>query len=459
MSDDEFDGVDAWGFLDLRALLYDPLGIVRRRWRWMLLAALAVALIAGVQIYRMRPSYLARATVIVASQEIPESFVRSTVREDPFRRVNAMVGEILAREKLSDLIEKHGLYPEMQSAPMSEIAAQMRSSIEVSAERGLGTPTRQETAQLFRVEFEYRDRQIAAAVANDLADLFAEAGVRLRMQQASLTTEFLRRELARAERELREQDRKVTEFQKRYRGELPADLEPNLRELERLQAQQQSLSLQIAQAESRRDSLVNTQDSPDARLLALRGELAQQLAVHTERHPDVVALRQQIAKLEEEKRRSRDSHATHSTLLATSSHTIDELRRQHALAGARIRGLEDRVAMSPERAEELAALEGKQSVLKDTYIEFLNKVKEAELAQSLELAQQGGRISVLERAAPPTQPKRTRAASVAIGVLASLGAAVAMGMLLELVNPVLLTGAETRSIEGVPILGSVPRMV
>lgn len=456
MDQDDRDDIEELG---LPPFVRDPAGILQRRWRWMLAALLAGLAATAWLAWTLKPRYRAAATVMIASQEIPKEFVRSTVGEDPFERINAMVGETLARSNLTELIEEFGLFAELrEKLPMAEIVPRMRESINVTADRGIGSQRRNQTAQLLTIAYEDRVPATAAAVANRLADLFVEAGVRLRSQQARLTTEFLSRELTRAEHELREHDKKIAEFNSRYRGELPVDLEPSLRELERLEGQRQSLAIQIADAENRLATLSSASDSPDQRIQRMRAELAAELAIHTERHPDVESLRRQIAKLEEEYA-SGVTGAGEGSPRAAESRNIEQLRRQSAIASAKSREIEARVARIPERREQLEALKEKESVLRQTYTEFLRKVQEAELAESLEHAQQGGRVSVVERAQPPLYPSVSRGKYLAAGIVASLVLACGVAVLLELLNPVLLASGEARSVEGVPILGSVPRIV
>ena len=458
MAVEDFEDLDQPG---LPPFARDPIGVLRRRWRWML-ATLLVGLI-GTALFgvSLKPRYRAAATVMIATQEMPEEFVRSTVQEDPFERISAMVGEILARPRLVALIEKHDLFPELrESVEMGELVTRMRENIGIEPKQGIATQQRSETARLLSVEFESERPDAAAAVANDIATLLTEAGVRLRSHSASLTSEFMRRELTRAERELRDHDHKITEFKTRHRGELPADLDPRLQELLRLQQQRESLALQIVEIESRVAEFSTVDNSPDARLLQLRAALNQELAVHTERHPNVVSLRRQIASLEQEiaETGAGDTDGTQpgSTPLASSRKTLRELTRQREAAEVRLLELEERVARIPERQEELEALEEKESVLQETYTDFLRKVQEAELAQTLEQAQQGARISVIERAEPPLRPTRSRTKLMAIALLASIFAACGVGILFEVMDPVLLASSDAHAVEDIPILGSVP---
>ena len=453
---DEFDDFDSDG---LPPFLWDPVGVVRRRWRWMLAVLLMGLLATGVVGALVKLRYRAGATVMIATQEMPEEFVRSTVRGDPFERINAMVAEVLARSNLSALIEEHDLYPELrETVPMAGLVQRMRGNINIEAERGIGSLARFETARLLLIEFESGSPAIAATIANRLASLLVDEGIRLRSHQAALATDFMSRELERSERELREHDRKITEFKQRYRGELPADLEPSLRALTRLQEQRASLALQIAETESRMASLSTAEtDSPTSRLQALRSRLAEELARYTEKHPDVIALRRQIDQLEQEiAAGGPPAEASQSGLLSSGRRTVEELRRQRTVGDARIRELEARVARIPERQEILEALEGKQVVLQATYTDFLRKVQEAGLAQSLEQAQQGARISFMERAEPPQRPTRQRWKIAGAGAGAALVLAFAVGLLFEFADPVLLLSGDARFVEDVPILGSVP---
>src|SRR4030095_14461352 len=107
--------------------LLDPLGVGRRRWIPMALCA-AVGLVATlVAVIVWKPVYLAQATVLITSQQIPKDFVRPTVEVDDLANINAMLGEALSAEKLSSLIDRLGLFPDAGKVARIDLVNSMRS--------------------------------------------------------------------------------------------------------------------------------------------------------------------------------------------------------------------------------------------------------------------------------------------------------------------------------------------
>jgi uncharacterized protein involved in exopolysaccharide biosynthesis len=459
---DPFEHEEATG---LPEFLKDPIRAIRRRWPWMLVGLLVgLAATAGFSL-TLKPSFLASATLLVSSQQIPEEFVRPTVRDDSLERMNAMVGSILSKNTLSRLIEKYDLYaPLREQLPLSDVVEIMRNRVNIEVVPGVDPSRGSESASRYSISFTADDPNIAANVANDLASFFTESSIERREQRARLTTEFLRRQLQNAERDLREQERMIREFKEEHRGELPDELEANLRKLEQLQSQRQSLAMQVAEAETRLAMILSANDSnsPEARLAALKNKLAEETSVHTDEHPNVSSLRRQIETLEEAiERDSGDTSAPfaiRSTLVTAERRTLAELRRQQEVTEARLGEIDVRVANTPKRQEELNGLEEKVGVLRGNYRDFLRKVQEAELAQNLESAQQGERVVILDRAAPPTQPVRSRQKYVLAGIVVALGFSLAVGFMLELADPVVVSSNHVETALGLPVLGSVYRI-
>ncbi|MCA9511510.1 MAG: hypothetical protein R3E88_19670 [Myxococcota bacterium] len=437
--------------------LRDPMGILTRHWRWICLGALVGVGVTAFLVATWKPVYVAKASILVASQQIPQEFVRTTVPEDPFSRLNAMVSEVLSRQKLVALIEEFELYGDMRAQmPLEEVVGTMRSKITIQAQGGQRHNTG-ETARVYMISYEADDPKVAAAVANRLAGLFLEAGIQSRMERAEEISRFLRQELKRSEELLREQNRAIAEFNEQYRGELPSELGANLQKLERLQQQKQSLEVQIMDAEARIATLPATNDpnSPEARLAALRQRYDAELAVHTDEHPTVIALRRQIEALEAAVAGSTSLGTSHSALVLGAQQQIATLRTQLANVEGELAVLDSRVARTPKRGEELAALTEKASVSREKYLDFLRKVNAAELAQTLENAQQGAQVSILDRAFPPRTPESSRTRRILTGIAAIFGLALGAGLFREFLDPVLVHSDQAEKITGLPELGSV----
>lgn len=451
--------------------LRDPIGALNRRWRWMLLVFLLGIFASTVFVAGMKPLFVASATIQVMDQQIPKDLVRSTIQADPLARINAMLGRILSRREIAELIEKHDLYPNIRhSVPLADVVERTRGAIRIEEDSSVGPRLRGQGTQLYRVSFESENAAVAAVVANDIASRLILESIRTRTLQASAITEFLRRELERAEAELREQNQKITAFKEAHRGELPSELATNLSKMDRLQMQRQSLSLQIAEAETRLATLATMRSategqdasSPEERLYSLEQQLAKELTTRTDGHPDVVALRREIAALE----RSFDSASpgagetppSRGSLLEGSQRTIAALKAQLAETDRTLRTLDARVAGTPARHETLIALEERESVLRENYLQFFRKVQEAELAQNLESTQHGERFAVVDPATPPTSANHKRWQFASIGGLASIALALAVGVLLEIRDPVLVTADQLESLTDLPVLGSVPRL-
>jgi uncharacterized protein involved in exopolysaccharide biosynthesis len=452
----------------LPAFVTDPAGVLRRRWVWMLLCTIVgLGATTGIVLTR-KPTYVAQTTILVSSQAIPEEFVRTTVIEDSLSHINAIVGQVLSRQNLGALVEKYSLYPELRDAfSLETIIDQMRGEIEIYPEQSLSQARAGPSSQVFVIEFGHTDPVLAADVANELAGYFTAANIEMRNRQAQLTTDFLRRELNRSERELRDHEHRITAFMEQHKGGVPGELDANLARLERLQAQRQSLATQIDAGESRLVVLKAQAASPDAGptprtlLSDLKARLEEQLVILTDEHPNVIALRRRIERLESDvaEEEARPAAPTERSLqIAGEERLLQGLRAQESQLNAAIQELDETVEQAPVRQEEFAALEQRATVLRENYVGFLRKVQEAELAQNLESAQQGARISVLDRAAPPSKQRYARWKLMAAGGVASIGLAIALAVFLEFVDAVVVGRKQLEALTDKPLLGLIPRV-
>jgi uncharacterized protein involved in exopolysaccharide biosynthesis len=452
----------------IRAIVFDPWGLIRRRWVWMMLC-FVVGVSATAAIYlTLKPMYAAEATVLVSNQQIPEEFVRSTVSGlDSISNINAMAGEILSYNSLSKLIEAHDLYSkQLLTSELPDIIGLMRGNILIQPAENVGGNRRrgQQNASIFRIEYISADPMTAAVIANELASGFIDSSFRRRNQQAQTTTQFMERELARAETELRDVKSMITSFQQTHRGSMPMDQETILRKLERLESHRQSLNGQIMSEEERLADLRSEVNAavgvrPEDRLVELKLALVSQLALNTDEHPSVVAMRRQIhqleAELEDVQQITAKTRALHENRVTAAMRAVENLRLGAARIEEELGELDARAAKIPANAEAFEALTQNSRVLEEKYLEFLRKVQDAKLAEELERSQQGPRVSVLDRASPPSEPIRAGMRYLQLGLAASIGLAFLAALLAELLDPTVLSPEHFEYVGDPNMLGSI----
>jgi uncharacterized protein involved in exopolysaccharide biosynthesis len=440
--------------------LKDPLGILERRWPVML-AAVVLGLVATVYVVaQAKLTYVSQASVLVTRQQIPEKYVNSTVAEDSIANINAMVGKVLSQDNLAKLIERFDLYKSHRElVSMSELANRMKAGIAVTPQRSFTQKSRGESSVIYTISFENKDSEVAADVANALAGLLQEASIERRTEQARAATSFLQRQLEDDEREFREVSQGVSEFRKTHRGSLPDELQTNLRKLELLGSRRESLVTQISSGENR---LMSVGSGTIAMQLAeLRAQLSKESAMYTDEHPNVAALRYQIRRLEQSlaSQQPGSLRPEFGGVLASGNSEIEMLRAQIRRIDLDISDLNARIDSTPAVSEELVAMEQKESVLRENYLSSLNKVEEAELAESMEHAQQGAQVQILDPAMPSSTPKRSRRLLAFVGLIATLVLAIAMAITIEIFDPVIVAAEQLERIVGRPVLGSLPRLV
>jgi uncharacterized protein involved in exopolysaccharide biosynthesis len=396
--------------------------------------------------------------VLIARQQIPEEFVRPIIDDVSIANIDAMLGQVLSLENLSSLIDRLGLFEEKGKLPRSALVALLRENVDAGP---LQRPTRGADSIVYEVAYVSPDPRVASRVANALAGLFVQENIVRRTGQAERATSFLREAAQRNEEQLRTVESQISEFRRLHRGELPDELNSNIRKVDTLNTEVASLTQQITVKEDRILSLNSyggdaalTED--EVLLGELRRELARQTAAHTDEHPNVIALRERIARLQESVSSGSNKSVGSARIVDTERRDISRLQEQRALAQAEIASLNERIDRMPAIAEELSALEQRAQVLREDYLDAERKVQDAELANHLESAQQGAQVSILDSAPVPTSPERPRWLIALGGIGLSGVLALASALLLELFDPVVLGVRQIQRLNSSPILGSLP---
>jgi polysaccharide chain length determinant protein (PEP-CTERM system associated) len=322
-------------------------------------------------------------------------------------------------------------------------------------------------------------------VANALATYFIDENLKVREAQASGTSQFLDAELETMRGRLEELESAIKDYRKTYMGELPEQLETNLRVLDRLQenltdrqeasrAARNRLADLNNQASSRPAPVVvingDQRTTPTRSLTEMRAELENLKSRYTEQHPDIIRLQKQISEQEAQlKDQKEDNDNSQSTVrippelrrqfrdVQEEIHTVDneiqQIKRQ-------IAEHQQRIENTPKREQELLGLRRDYQNIQTTYDSLLNRKLEADIAVNMERKQKGEQFKIIDPARIPERPvepdmRKLFAITVFIGL--ALGAAGAF--LPEYVSATYRKADEIESAFGLPVLAEIPSLI
>jgi succinoglycan biosynthesis transport protein ExoP len=299
-----------------------------------------------------------------------------------------------------------------------------------------------------------------------LASLFTEENRRSR-EQAVGTSEFLESQLQATKAKLESQEEKIKQYKLQFLGELPEEMENNLRALTRLredlrlnsdnirvvegrkvflEARRRTLENTLNQVVGYQDNLVS--EDPGRLLLIKRAQIAELASKYTDNHPSLINLRKEVEYLEKRFRdtsreslepaggpgeksvvssspdislfkrereersspdfflpnREKDDLRTVNAQLASTKAELSTLKQENERIRGEIASLQRKLDRSPRREMELFALTRDYDNLKNTYENLHKKLLEANISQDLLERQKGEQFKVLDPANLPMKP-------------------------------------------------------
>jgi polysaccharide chain length determinant protein (PEP-CTERM system associated) len=434
---------------------------------------------------------------LVTPQRVPSNFVQSIVTADVNSRINTISQQILSRSNLKKIIKKFGLFsdPKYSGMFLEDFYNDLRKRIVVKVNRG----SRRQEADTFSITFKGPEPEIVMAVTNHLAGSFINENLRVREAQAVGTSEFLADELKTKRQRLEEVEQKLKEYRRQYMGELPEQLDANLRILERLQLQlserektlrdeKSRLTVVENQIEGNRKILTENRvtgtvsdEGDEVSLELLKAQLTTLKSNYTDRHPDVIKLKAKIADLEAgykavEPVSSGEPRANVAgdPALQLVSNTLTELMRQRVELNGEIQNItleitelkqqlrkyQQRVERTPQREQELMKWSRDYENTQESYNSLLNRKLEAEISVNMEKKQKGEQFRIIDRAALPRKPVSPDMRKLfMLSVAAGLGLGGGLIFLLDFLNPSLKQPKDYESELGLAVLATIPKLL
>jgi polysaccharide biosynthesis transport protein len=408
--------------------------------------------------------YRSTVTVVVDRQETPGALPRSGIIGELEARLQTIGREILRSARLEALMDRFDLYPRKRSrGAVAATMEQLRRDIQVELQ-GVDPAIVRGMTIAFTVSFRGRDPQKVAQIANAVASLYVEENLKMRERQAADAAQALRLQVEEAKQQLNQQERRISEFKSRYLGQLPEQVATNLATLGGLNTQLglNSSSQQMRALERRTTG--TGEEAPTARLARLRQDLARLRKLYSDKYPDIVALKAEIAGIEaanaEVARPTDPNVAGTKRPLDDGDAELSALKAEERRLRRDIAAYQQRLDAAPQRELELQEMSRDYRTTKDLYETVLKRYHDAQVAQEMEHRRGAEEFQIVERALPalqPVAPKRLRL--ILVGVMLAVGAAGAAVVLAEHLDTSFHTFDDLRSFTTVPVLASIPLIV
>ena len=482
---------------------YPPAEIIRItvRRRWLILVPLAAGLAMAPTIARAVPErYRSETLIRLAPQRVPDGDVKSKIAQTVSDRLPSITDQILSRSRLAKIIADLNLYSDERTRELMEnVVQRVRSDITIRLDTS--------NPDSFRVSFISDNPETARRVTERLASLYIEQNLPDVNSHADSLNQPLETRLQDAKQRLIEHQQQLDEYLQRFAGQVPSQLQQNLRAIQDAQMQLLSINDAMNRAREQRSSIERqvvadahaASTSPTQSVgLANATEAArplttrQQLGIARARlrlsmlrfppgHPEVLSLQRNVADLQTRLEQEARIASAVSEVERTSALTeveqekrlndllgkVEEIDRQLSANSAEVARLKRAIAsyqaqlnLIPARESELLELTRDYSTLQAAYTGLLTQREDSQVAANQERPQMGEQFEVLAPASLPERPynEGRRLATISAGAVGGLVFGLFMIGFLEARDTTFKREEDVLRVLTCPVLALIPVM-
>lgn len=484
---------------------FDPLDYVSvfNRRKWWFIVPVAASIVIGLALVWLLPrSYQATTSIAISAARVTPNLVGS-IEIDKAERMRAVSQQLLSRPVLERTARLEKLD---QEGSIDAAIGRIRRGISVSLPDSItpgstqaGTNTGQQLSPDQKAELDtyvvtYIDDtpEDAQRILNRLAQVFVDENSKTREIRAQDTSQFLEAQLRASEARLASLESKLRDMKESYMGRLPEQTNANLAMVSALQHQLES-NATTARGEQDRLTMIERQidamqqgadetlqsmrgtptESAASRVLTLRRALADAQLNFTDKHPEVIRLKQELSDAEKAAvaERSRPAADRMAILNANPDYRslvkdrdatklrVADLQRQSRAISAQIGSYQARVESAPRVEQQLVSLQREYDLERASYGDLTQKKQAALLNEELQRKQGGEQFAVLVPAGLPDEPFKPKPLRVMLMALAAglvLGGAGAVGR--EYLDRSVHDARGLRDEFELPVLAEIPRI-
>ncbi len=465
----------AANILDLPTLLR-----IVQHWRWLILGATVLGLVGAIivtllstPVYRAWVSLEANPPTVTVNEE--QSKERETSVSNSYDFVATQAELISSKSVAQRTAQELNLANNPDFVPLN-LDPSSRLRIAAGRVQGGLNVIKPEEGQIIKFSYDSTSPQLAAMVANGVADSFINASLQRRYEASAYARNFLERQIAKTRGDLERSERQLVAYAQAQGiintgsggGGGSGDVGAGGSDADSLQGESLvTLNKALADATARRVAAEGayrqaqstgptTEVTASTQVLRqqraqLEADYQQKLTFMKPEHPDMLSLRSQINELDKQIAResAQMSSGRTNTLLADYRAALSA---EQALQG-RVAQLKGAVLNLRGRSIQYNILQREVDTNRSLYDALLQRFKEIGVAGGIGLAP----VSIVDRADTPSFPFKPNVflnliAGLGLGLLAGLAAAIG----LEFANDTIKTRDDVRSKLSLPCLGLVP---
>jgi polysaccharide chain length determinant protein (PEP-CTERM system associated) len=470
--------------------IVELVGLLRGMWRFRWPAAIAawvIALLAWAFVWTLPNRYESHARVYVDTEIVLKPLLQGlAVNTDTLNESNMMATVLMSRPNLERVARDTDLH--LRAKTPEDFERMVRALPE---QIGLVT-SRDKT---YTISFGDTDPRVAQSVVSRLVNTFVEETRGDKRADSASAQQFLERQISEYEVKLRGAEERLAEFKKKNIGVMPGAegdyytrLQTDITALQELRSRQRqlterrdSLARQIEGEEPTFGIFVSRTGPNDSKIAELRRRLEQLSITYTEKHPDIVAIQQQIAQLERDNANASSSGSSYGPAdpatagaraldinpvyqnlkisLAQTEAELAELRGQIAERSGRVGSLRSRVDVIPEVEAELSRLNRDYEVNRAQYTALVQRLESARISESADETTESVRMRIIDPPViplAPSGPPRALFFWLSTFLALAIGGALAFG--LHLIRRVYSSRREITQATGLRVLGSISRV-
>src|SRR5258708_19626477 len=208
--------------------------------------------------YAFSQKYASKSTVLVEGQKVPDTLVQSVITAVLTEGVQTVRQQGRSRSRVRPVIQslalvksddENKLIEDIQHNMTVEPVITSMSTAGIAGAKKKKASAADEPLPGFNVNYTDNEPVRAQKICNAMALLIVDENLRSRAEAAKGTTDFLGRQVEDAKRAIDEQDAKLATFKKQYMGQLPSDVDNNMRMLMSLNTQLDATTQTLARAQ------------------------------------------------------------------------------------------------------------------------------------------------------------------------------------------------------------------